>query len=928
MKNRSKLKGIAMVFLCALIFICTPAALAQNSQFIAQDGFGYSGAATSGSPLSDAIEMTGYDAFPAGITGTAKFSGGVYDGAGNIWLVPINADRVVRLNTATGAMTGYDNWPAGFDAAATMKFRGGVFDGQGGLWLIPNYAGQIIKLDTATGVMTGYGDWPAGFDSDETSKFLGGVYDNGNLWLVPNNADRVVRLDTSTGIMTGYDSWPAGFNNSAVKFFGGVKDNNGNLWMIPCNANMVVRVSLTDGAMTGFSGFPAGVSAFDSEKFSGGVSDAQGNIWMIPNCAGAVVKVNTATGEMTGYNAWPESGFSAFSNKFSGGAFDGKNVWMSPQKSDAVIRLNTQTGEMSAYSAWPDNFSSQAVNKFAGGVYDGENVWLVPYSANKAVKLSSALDMKLSVAGQKVYAPSRAEISVQIPGLQAGCVVREVEYLRLKTNDGASVTPADYSQRYSAAGETEKNKVSSPDALVSNEITFNLPVAQNGIYWLRATIEDGNGTYSLVGKVRVDNIYTPCNLQIKGVDQHGNQLYSELYSGSRGVALESDGSLVAVPTLGYETVAVTAKSVAGYTVFGTSAYTVTFDNVVYLGSDNVYTFTYSAVAAEEPVKPPVEAIPPDNVIDVPAADAPETIAPEPAPEKAEPKQPSPEEENGGPQPEQEPQVSNFASPGTQAENPVTSSPVQASIMEKGADNTVVCTLTAISNDSGVSVYRYMIVDRPSANLTFVSGNIPAFNKGAGLVYSVLYKTNRSSAYKVAATGISAGSAYTVLPPGLAFGEFITELTIFFDTVPAGFAEGNVIRYTFGVEDENYSNSYFTYWNYGAQDRNISLATLSSTIEYCTVNYLQQNYTAASWAHYTEAVRQAQAVINDPYSTAEQINTANQAVSEAAGQLAPQGQGGGFSSIIIQASLFAAGVLMSLVLALLRRRRRKKKNGLR
>jgi len=134
--------------------------------------------------------MTGYNSWPTGFTkGTSAFCGGVFDGE-NIWMFPYNADRVIRINTATGMMTGYNSWPAGF-SKSTNAFCGGAFDGEN-VWMIPYNADRVIKMDT-TGPMTGYVNWPAGFTKGNDA-FSGGVFDGKYLWAIPKNADRVLKI--------------------------------------------------------------------------------------------------------------------------------------------------------------------------------------------------------------------------------------------------------------------------------------------------------------------------------------------------------------------------------------------------------------------------------------------------------------------------------------------------------------------------------------------------------------------------------------------------------------------------------------------------------------------------------------------------------------------------------------------------------------
>jgi len=152
-KQRYWLKAALSVGLILLFFVSAVYATAP------QDGFGNSMRKVNGTPLGDNINMRGYPAFPPGVSGANKFSGAVYDGQ-HIWLIPTGAQSVVRVNPATGGMTGYNNWPAGFKIDGQYKFRSGAYDGAEGIWLIPFSAEAVIRLDIKSGVMTAFDDWP------------------------------------------------------------------------------------------------------------------------------------------------------------------------------------------------------------------------------------------------------------------------------------------------------------------------------------------------------------------------------------------------------------------------------------------------------------------------------------------------------------------------------------------------------------------------------------------------------------------------------------------------------------------------------------------------------------------------------------------------------------------------------------------------
>ncbi len=371
-----------------------PFAITVTKPFIYnQDGFGYSGKLTSFSEITNPTMFllnnwpTDYSK-PAG-----AFWGGVYDGT-SIWLIPNNADRLIKVNPSTGEMTGYNTWPSGFTKGVNA-FAGGVYDGTN-IWLIPHWADRVIKVNASTGEMTGYNSWPSGFTKG-TSAFTAGVYDGTNIWMIPHSATHVIKLNVSTGEMTAYNSWPSGFTKGGDAFHGGVYDGT-NVWMIPADATHLIKVNTSTGAMTGYNSWPSGFTK-GTRAFSGGVYDGT-SIWMIPLNADSVLKVNTSTGEMTRYNSWP-SGFTKQINAFFGGAYDGTNIWLTPHgnTTTSIIKMNATTGEMTGYNNWPIPVMGSYSNKFRGTVYDGKSFWMIPFTGGDVVRVadnSSPTDIVLS----------------------------------------------------------------------------------------------------------------------------------------------------------------------------------------------------------------------------------------------------------------------------------------------------------------------------------------------------------------------------------------------------------------------------------------------------------------------------------------------------------------------------------------------------
>ena len=408
-----------------------------------QDGFGYSGLVAQ-NPLRDNIFMTSYNQWPSGFyKNVLAFISGVFDGQ-NIWMIPANADSVIKINKDTGAMTGHNKWPAGF-RKGNLAFEGGVFDGQN-IWMIPANADSVVKIDKDTGVMTEYKNWPSEFKKGGHA-FAGGVFDGQNIWMVPSYAESVVKIDKDTGVMTGYNTWPLTFKKGGYAFAGGVFDGQ-NIWMIPANADSVVKIDKDTGVMTEYKNWPSEFKK-GGHDFAGGIFDGQ-NIWMIPYYADRVVTIDKDTGDMSWHHQRP-SEFNKVEYAFTGGVFDGENIWMVPLNADSIVKINKNTGAETKYNQWPSGFN-KGVNAFTGGVFDGENIWMVPSSADKVIKLSSFSSISVSAnvtANDTFYFYISQDESVEgtligqgsnwasVYSLNAALVPGVTNYLHIKSTDAS-----------------------------------------------------------------------------------------------------------------------------------------------------------------------------------------------------------------------------------------------------------------------------------------------------------------------------------------------------------------------------------------------------------------------------------------------------------------------------------------------------------
>ncbi|RME69036.1 MAG: hypothetical protein D6781_09520, partial [Verrucomicrobia bacterium] len=345
-----------------------------QTQVVSQSGISFNGTVNA-TPLGDTIIMSGNANWPAStFLDSFAFRGGIVVG-GYLYLLPNEATEIVKVEIATGTMTGI---PLPALGGARDKFVGAAFDGTY-IWFIPRDADAVVRLDTADDSTTRFDAWPAGFTKG-AGAFSGGIFDGRYVWMVPHNADRVIRLDTTDGSMTGFSNWPAGFTKGPAAFWGGVFDGT-SMWMFPFNADRVVKIDTTTGVMTGYNNWPANYT-LPTRAFAGGAFDGT-RVWMAAYDSDRIISIDVATGAMTGYGTvhdatqWP-SGYVKMPGNFNGALYDGDDVWFVPFESADLIKVDVATGQISKYRNYPAGIDATKLDKWAGAAIAGQKLFLIP----------------------------------------------------------------------------------------------------------------------------------------------------------------------------------------------------------------------------------------------------------------------------------------------------------------------------------------------------------------------------------------------------------------------------------------------------------------------------------------------------------------------------------------------------------------------
>ena len=628
--------------------------------------------------------------------------------------------------------------------------------------------------------------------------------------------------------MHGYADFPSGAGEFG-KFSGGVFDGQ-YIWMIPMNSRVVVRLNPSNGSMASYSDWPAGFNGNEEYKFRSGVHDGQGNIWMIPFGASSVIKFDTASGAMTAYNNWP-NGIASNTSKFVGGVFHNGGLFMVPCGANAVVRLDAATGAMTTYDSWPAGLMLDGLT-FFGGVKDGENLWMIPNLANMVVKMNLATGEMTGYGGfpAGIGAYDREKFCGGVPDGSGG--------LWMIPNHATSLV-----------------KVNMTSGVMTGYSAF-----PEGVTASRQN-KFGGGSFD------------------------GRDIWLSPMSGSSLVRVDpASGTMTGYTNFpdGYSALA-TTKS-AGSVFDGSNLWLIPYsaNRVVQVSNATGPTTNPNPNPGTNPPVWPTNPLPnKPNIPSIPEALNPLPGRPsQPAPPPAFPDNPGspapvvtgePEQNRGNSdQPTDVDFAAQTVAPNKNSDsNMVVVKGVQEKVPAEHVDQEtnqklVTYTLTTIAYNDVAPGFDFRIVDKPSQQLRFKSGVIPAFTGGAGLTYTILYKTD-AGAYRVLVEGILASAPYNFDSPE---GVQMTEIVLFFANITPGFGQGDRILYTFEVLDDGYSNAYNVLWHKQQLDL-ISKDSLAHKISLLK-RLLSSVADPETLAEINHVLTYASEILNDPYATESQI----------------------------------------------------------
>ena len=115
-------------------------------------------------------------------------------------------------------------------------------------------------------------------------------------------------------------------------------------------------------------------------------------------------------------------------------------------------------------------------------------------------------------------------------------------------------------------------------------------------------------------------------------------------------------------------------------------------------------------------------------------------------------------------------------------------------------DTINWTLSGFGNPIAGNVTNFGIIDRPGRGLNFVRATLPAFNNGEGVTFEIRYRVYGDIEWRTHSTNNSAASPTNFSLPQDG-STWYTYIGLYFGDVPAGFASGDEMIFTFYVGND-------------------------------------------------------------------------------------------------------------------------------
>jgi streptogramin lyase len=336
---------------------------------------------------------------------------------GNLWFTEPGANRIGRINPATGVVTEFS---AGLTQNAAPS--GIALARDGSIWFTEQNADRIGRITPATGAIQEFaagitpGSGPAAITLGPDDK----------LWFTEGDGARIGRIDPATGAITEFASGiTAGSRPSGI-----AADGNGKLWFTETAAERIGRIDPVTGAVAEFP-LASGVGCCAPVGIAKGPDN---KLWFTESSSGRIGRIDPATGVIEEFSSGITAGSSP--NQIAAGP-DG-NLWFTTIAGGRIGRVSP-AGEISEFT---DGITPGSALKGITAGPDG-NLWFVSETAErlgKAVAQSAANTVQFSTSEYRVNELCfRAIVKVT----RSGALDRSAT-VQFATSDGTAEADRDY----------------------------------------------------------------------------------------------------------------------------------------------------------------------------------------------------------------------------------------------------------------------------------------------------------------------------------------------------------------------------------------------------------------------------------------------------------------------------------------------------